>query len=56
MMKNNEIEKDDRIKVLYDGEVIGRILTNHSMTINEALDLIGVDPDEWDWELFSLEY
>ena len=55
--------KDDRVKVLYDGEVLGRITTNRSLTIDEALSLIGVNPFEmdggdpkWDYELFELVY
>ena len=55
--------KDNRVKVLYDGEIIGRITTNRSLTIDEALELIGVDPNEmdggdtkYDFELFELVY
>ena len=42
------------------GEVLGTVLTNHSMTLDEALDFIGAEVDEdgqivldnevYDWE------
>lgn len=48
----------------YDGTTLGRILTNHGLTIEEALDLLGIDMDKyaaeqgwdgWDYEQLSLE-
>jgi hypothetical protein len=36
------------MKVRYDGRTIGHIVTNRSMTVWEALDIIGVDPNEMD--------
>ena len=55
--------EDNRLKVLYDGEVIGYITTNKSLTIDEALSLIEIDPNEidggdpkYDFELFELQY
>ena len=61
--KLEDMMKDDRVKVIYDGEIIGRITTNRSLTIEEALVLIDVDPNEmdggdpkYDYELFKLEY
>lgn len=53
------------MKVYYDGKVIGDILTNRSMTVDEALELIGIDPNErdpqsdeliYDFELFATSY
>jgi len=50
-------------QVKYDGEVIGNVVTNHGMTVWEALELIGIDIKEmdgedpvWDVALFELEY
>lgn len=55
--------EDNRLKVLYDGEVIGYITTNKSLTIDEALSLIEINPNEmdggdqkYDFELFELQY
>jgi hypothetical protein len=47
--------------VLYDGKKIGTITTNRSLTMEEALGLINIDPNEmedvndrkYDWELFE---
>jgi hypothetical protein len=52
------------VKVKYDSEVIGTVVTNHNMSIENALGLIGVDPDEmedvntpkYDPELFDMEW
>jgi hypothetical protein len=51
------------MKLLYDGKAVGTITTNHSMTIDEACNLLGIDPNEmdgqdfkWDFELFEMEY
>jgi general stress protein YciG len=52
------------MNVLYDGKVIGKITTNHSMTVWEALALIGIDPNEmedentprYDSGLFDMDY
>lgn len=51
---------------LYHGDVfLGEILTNHSMTVDEALELLDIDMDEfaqeqgwddWDWEELRMEY
>lgn len=49
--------------VRYDGHTIGNIITDQSMTVWQALDLIGVDPTEmdgrdprYDLEKFDLRY
>lgn len=51
------------MKVKYNGETIGTITTNHSMSIDDALSIIGIDPNEmdgqdfkYDFELFEMEY
>ena len=51
------------MKVLYDGKEIGNIVTNRSLSIPEALNLIGIDPNEeegsepkYDYSLFELDY
>lgn len=43
-------------------EIIGHIFTNHSMSIEDALNLLDVDMDEWtkekrwdDWDYDALE-
>jgi hypothetical protein len=49
--------------VKYGIKVVGKIMTDRSMTIGEALDLIGIDPNEtdggdpvWDYGLFEMDY
>ena len=49
--------------VLHGAQIIGRIITNRSLTIDEALELVGVNPDEldggdpvWDYEAFRVIY
>jgi hypothetical protein len=51
------------MKVLYDGEVIGEIVTNRSLTVWEALEILGIDPEEkeggdpkYEVEKFELRY
>jgi len=34
------------LHILYDGEEIGKVVTNHSMTLQEACNLAGIDLDE----------
>lgn len=50
------------MRLLYDSEEIGRITTNHSITIEEACELLNIDLNEedggdsvWDYELFSFD-
>jgi len=50
-------------RVIYDGEKIGEVMTNHTMTVWDALELIGIDPNEiidgeckYNLELFELVY
>jgi len=56
------LAKDNRLKVLYDGKIVGYITTNRNLTIDEALKLVEIDPNEmeggdpkYDFELFELE-
>ena len=52
------------MKLLYDGEKIGQITTNKSLTLEECFELLNLDiyemEDEntpkWDYELFTMEY
>lgn len=46
-------------------EIIGGILTNHSMSVDDAIDLLDIDMDAWaaergwdgwDWEALELLY
>jgi len=55
-------EKDSRLTVYYDGQAIGKILTNKSLNIPDALALISIDFTEeengdpvWNYDLFSFE-
>lgn len=52
------------MKLYYDTILLGEIMTNHSMTVDEALDCLGIDMDEyalekgwddWDYEELRLE-
>jgi hypothetical protein len=52
-----EVEKDDRISLYYDKTLVGKILTNHSMSIDDAIASLDVDIDDYDdYELFRLVY
>lgn len=53
------------MKLYYGKILLGEVLTNHSMTVDEALELVGVDMDkyaeehgwdDWDWEELRMEY
>ena len=55
--------KDQIMKVLYDGEKIGEIMTNRSLSLTECFDILGIDIDAeeggdpvWDYALFSMVY
>lgn len=56
--------KDYTMVLKYADTVLGRILTNHGLTIDEALNLLDIDMDKyaeeqgwegWDYEQLSLE-
>ncbi len=53
------------MKLFYGDILLGTVLTNHSMTVDEALEFVGVDMDEfaqeqgwddWDWEELRMDY
>jgi len=46
------------MKLLYDGEEIGTILTNRSLTIDECLEMLEIDiyEHDMDFELFTMVY
>lgn len=61
--------KDDRITLVYEENDIrielGKILTNHSMRVDDALEILGIDMDKvasangwdgWNFEALKLEY
>lgn len=61
--------KDDRITLVYEENGVrvelGKILTNRSMSVDDALLLLGIDMDKyaeemgwdgWNWEALKLEY
>lgn len=53
------------MKLFYGDILLNEILTNHSMTVEEALEASGIDMDryaqeqgwdDWDWEELRMEY
>lgn len=40
-------EHNMKLVIKYEDEVLGTVDTNHSMTVWEALDLLGIDMDEY---------
>lgn len=53
------------VKVMYEDVVVGKVVTNQSLTVDEALDLIGFDEqkfiadnvlDDIDYNNFRLVY
>ena len=34
------------MKVMYNGQQIGEVVTNHGMTVEEALEMIGIDVND----------
>lgn len=56
--------KDYMMVIKYADAVLGRIITNRGLTIDEALDILDIDMDKyaaeqgwdgWDYEQLSLE-
>lgn len=52
------------MKLYYDTILLGVIMTNQSLTVDEALNILGIDMDEfaykhgwddWNWEELRLE-
>ena len=53
------------MKLFYGDILLGEVLTNHSMTVDEALEFVDIDMEEiakkqgcedWDWEELRMEY
>ena len=53
------------MKLFYGDILLGEVLANHSMTVDEALEFVHVDMDEfskshgwdgWDYEELRMEY
>ena len=51
------------MKVLYDGEKIGEIMTNRSLSLEDCFDLLDIDINAqeggdpvWDYDLFKMIY
>ena len=47
------------MKLYYNGTLMGEIITNHSLSIDDACKILGIDPsdpEEWDFELFTMEW
>ena len=40
-------ERNTKLVIKYENEIIGTIETNHGMTVWEALDLLGIDMDQY---------
>ena len=49
-------------EIVYDGKVVGQVSTNKSLSLDECLEILGIDVYEmlddsdprWDWELFEM--
>ena len=51
------------MKLYHGTELVGEITTNHSMSIDDALELLNIDVDEmdggdpkWDYEAFRMDW
>ena len=53
------------MKLFYGDLLLGEVITNHSMTVDEALEVLGIDMDkvaqengwdDWDFEELRMEY
>ena len=56
-------QKNGNAVLLHGAKIVGRIMTNRHLTIDEALELVGVYPDEmdggdpvWDYDKFRVIY
>jgi len=61
----NYLEEDGNMKIYYEDILVGEVLTNRSLTVNEALDLIDFNEQEFieengfddiDYNDFRMEY
>jgi len=54
-LRERGMEGSIKMKLKYDGKTIGTITTNHSMSIEDAIELLEVNVDDYaDCELFSM--
>lgn len=49
------------MRLYYDDELVGEVITNHGMTVPEAIDILGIDvcdldSEGVDWDLFRMEW
>lgn len=46
----------NEMKLYYDGKFVGEIITNHSMSVDDACEMLGIDvaTDEYDPGLFEM--
>jgi len=51
------------MKLLYAGEKIGEIMTNRSLSLDDCIEILGIDLTEqvggdpvWDYDLFKMIY
>lgn len=59
--KNKKIkERNMKLVIRYEDEVLGTVDTNRGMTVWEALDLLGIDMDEYaadqGWDGWDADY
>lgn len=55
-------ENDTRLTIYYDGQAVAKILTNRTLSMDDALTIAGIDINEedggdpvWDYNLFSFD-
>ena len=45
------------MKLLYDGKILGTITTNHSMSIEDCIESLNINSDNYeDYELFTMDW
>ena len=44
------------MKLLHGNEIVGEITTNRSLSIDECIELLEIDIEEYEYELFRMEY
>jgi len=60
---SREAKENKMYTVKYDGQVVGTVVSNQSLTDEEVIRLAGIDLDgkdpygeNWTWELFEITY
>ena len=57
---NKNKERNMKLVIKYEDEVLGTVHTNHGMTVWEALELLGIDMDkfaaEQGWDGWDADY